>query len=106
MRARAAVKACQSNPWRRIMESSALVSRAFSRILVALCLGFAITSLCSTPSFAGKPGAVARQDLTYAGRCGLFQLSPNNQRVWYRYDLRRWTYGDERDFSCFILEDD
>jgi hypothetical protein len=88
------------------MERSALEIRAFSRIFVALCLGLAITSLDATPSFAGKPGAFARQDLTYAGRCGLFQLSPNNQRVWYRYDLRRWTYGDERDFSCFILEND
>jgi hypothetical protein len=88
------------------MESSASGTRAFTRTFVALCVGFAITSLFATPSFAGKPGAVMRQDLTYAGRCGLFQLSPNSQKVWYRYDLRRWTYGDERDFSCFILEND
>jgi hypothetical protein len=76
---------------------------AFRRLFALLVLGAALTT-SATPSFATRYRGAAPQDMTYAGRCGLFLLSPNGQRVWYRYDLRRWTYGDERDFSCFILE--
>jgi hypothetical protein len=72
--------------------------------LRTLCLGLALTTAAATPSFATKLRGYVSQDMTYAGRCGLFLLSPNGQRIFYRYDLRRWSYGDERDFSCFVLD--
>ncbi len=66
----------------------------------ALSLGLVL----APPAFASRLRGAVWQDMTYAGRCGVFLLSPNGQRVFYRYDLRRWTYGDERDFSCFIVD--
>ncbi|CAJ0872051.1 hypothetical protein AMST5_02380 [freshwater sediment metagenome] len=77
-----------------------MVRRALGQL--GLCLVLAIVA--ATPSLARKSAGLAWQDMTFAGRCGLFLLSPNGQRVWYRYDLRRWSYGDDRDFSCFILD--
>ncbi len=77
---------------------------AVHRCLRALCFGLALITASATPTFAAKLRDDVWQDMTYAGHCGLFLLSPNGQRIFYRYDLRRWSYGDDRDFTCFVLD--
>ncbi len=85
--------------------SSGQVAKMTMRRVSPLGLVLAFTVAAATPAFARGWHGPEPEDLTYAGRCGLFQLSPRpEQRVFYRYDLRKWRYGDERDFSCFILE--
>ncbi len=84
----------------------AMVAAAFAggRVFRALCLSLVFSLTAIAPSLAAPPWA-QQDELVYAGRCGLFLHSPRpSQKVWYRYDLRRWRYGDERDFNCFILE--
>lgn len=64
---------------------------------------FAVAAL--TPSLAGTPKWGGWEDMDYSGRCGVFLLSPRpSQRIWYRFYLQNWRYGDERDFSCFMQE--
>jgi hypothetical protein len=74
------------------------------RLFSVLVLTLAVAAAAATPSLALGRGA-GTKDLVYAGRCGLFLLSANpSHRTFYRYDLRQWRYGDERDFNCFVLE--
>ncbi len=51
------------------------------------------------PLYGSGRYVAAYQGPTYAGDCK-FPYPPG-----YRYDLRNWRTGFDRDFSCYILDD-
>lgn len=80
--------------------------RARARNRGWLVAAAALAVLVSTPSLAGKgrpapkPAGVSDRDATpYAGDCG------PNPPPGYRHDLKDWRTGFNRDFSCYMLDE-
>jgi hypothetical protein len=70
-----------------------------------VALAFALAVIATTPALASRarpapaPVKVDRDPTPYAGDCG------PNPPPGYRYDLQGWRTGFNRDFYCYMLDE-
>lgn len=82
-------------------------ARNHRRVLAAVALALLFTIPAAAPSFAQRvwllpppPVWVKKPVVPYAGDCG------PNPPPGYRYDLQGWRTGLNRDFYCYMLDED
>ncbi|MGJ0505587.1 MAG: hypothetical protein ACR652_00345 [Methylocystis sp.] len=75
-----------------------------SVLSLSLCLAFAVSALTSRAEARGHEAQLfccphPKEPTPYAGDCG------PNPPPGYRYDLKGWRSGFDRDFSCYMLDE-
>lgn len=80
--------------------------KTYRRLAAAVALALLFTIPAAAPSFAQRlrfvppPVWVKKPVTPYAGDCG------PNPPPGYRYDLQGWRTGFNRDFYCYMLDED